>query len=117
MDVGFACGMERVLLVLGQCRGGREEPGVKVFAAYQEEKYFGKAFGFLRRLRGEGVSGDIDYQGRSLKSQMKLADRLKAEFVVIVSDEIVLRNMSAGSQESMSFENAINILKNNNSGD
>lgn len=109
---GFACGVERILMALErESSSPGTEPGIRVFAASSDDAYFEKAFSLLLKLRRAGISGDINYQGRSLKSQMKLADRLKAEFVLIVSDEIVLRNMSTGSQDVMSFEEVIDKLK------
>lgn len=109
---GFACGMERILLALErEASSPGRNPGIKVFAASSGPEYFEKTFRLLLKLRRAGIPADIDYQGRSLKSQMKLADRLEAEFALIVSDEVILRNMSAGSQEVMSFEQVIAKLK------
>lgn len=47
------------------------------------------AFDLVRKLRAEGVRADMDYEGRSLKAQMRSANRVKAPRVVIIGrDEL-----------------------------
>ncbi len=99
---GFACGLERIIMVLGEeFRKKAESGGPAVFAAYSECSYFREAYKLTQKLRRMGVSCDMDYQDRSLKAQMKLADKLGAGFAVIVSDGLILRDMSTGEQKEV----------------
>ncbi|NOX97048.1 MAG: histidine--tRNA ligase [Nitrospirae bacterium] len=100
--VGFALGMERVILAKGKelemptCR-------ISVYLAPQGEEAGRETVKLLQRLRGEGIDSDMDYQGRSLKSQLRLANRLQAKYVVIISEKetVILKDMQSGEQEEM----------------
>ncbi len=71
------------------------------------------AFGLLRDLRRAGVNAQIEYEGRSLKSQMKRADRLKAPLVMMLGDdelargEVTVKHMATSTQESIARESAV----------
>lgn len=104
--VGFGMGIERLLLQ-AEASGieipNRENP--KVFIAYlDEEECAAEAMRLACMLRGAGVSCDVDTTGRSLKAQFKYADKLKADYTVIVGgDEIAsgiftVKNMTDGNQ-------------------
>ena len=60
-------------------------------------------------LRNRGIYTERDYLCRSLKAQMKSADRFNAQYVVIIGDEeiekqeAVVREMSTGEQENVAF--------------
>ena len=66
-------------------------------------------FNLLQKVRSQGISADMDYLGKSLKSQMKAADRAGAKFVYIIGDEeikkqsAVLKKMEDSSQHEVSF--------------
>ena len=66
-----------------------------------------RRFALLRDLRRAGLNAQLEYEGRSLKSQMKRADRLKAPLVLILGDdelargEVTVRRMAASTQESV----------------
>jgi histidyl-tRNA synthetase len=61
----------------------------------------------LQELRQAGLAADMDFEGRSLKAQMSMADRLGASFVVILGerelerDEVVLRHMATSQQQTV----------------
>ncbi len=75
------------------------------------------AFSLLSRLREQGIASDMDHGGRSLKSQMKQANRTHACYVAIIGEDeargnqVTLKNMSTGEQILLSAEEAINQLK------
>jgi len=85
--VGFAAGMERLLLV-------RDSLGVKPPAPQVPKLYLASlgdaalAFNttFAAQLRHADVSVALDYDVRSMKSQMRAADRMKAEYVLVIGD-------------------------------
>ena len=86
--VGFAVGFERALLALeavGGDLGSDGEPSVYVANAGAELR--GEAFAVCRALRGAGVRTEADYQGRSLKSQFKQADKLGSRLIVIIGED------------------------------
>ena len=86
--VGFAVGFERVALALeaqGVELGADEEPCVYVANAGDELR--GEVFALCRELRSAGVRTEANYQGRSLKSQFKQADKLGARVVVVVGGD------------------------------
>ena len=68
-------------------------------------------------LRGSGVACDIDFENRSLKSQMRSADKLKARFVLIIGDdeikkgEAVLRDMQTKEQVNVSFNRLTEVVR------
>jgi histidyl-tRNA synthetase len=103
--IGFAIGEDRLLEVLPEDLGqGRE---FKVFLAALGEAARDRAFSLLQELRQQGVSAEMDFEGRSLKAQMSLADRLGAAYVVILGDRELetglaqVRRMGTGEQEQV----------------
>ena len=108
--VGFAAGMERLLMV--REAAGRMAPAAAtpdVFLVSLGERalaYNGKLAGDLRL---GGISTALEYEAKSMKSQMRSADRLKAKKVLIIGDseldagEAVLKNMADGSQKNVKF--------------
>jgi histidyl-tRNA synthetase len=49
----------------------------------------------LHTLRRAGVAADMDYNGRSLKSQMRQADKLGAQYVCLIGDDEVAQNVAS----------------------
>lgn len=108
--VGFAAGMERLLMA----RESRNVPPEKspvpeLFLLSLGEgalKFNGKLAAELRRA---GISTTLDFEAKSMKSQMRAADRLQAKYVLIVGDselasgEAVLKCMADGSQKILSL--------------
>ena len=98
--VGFAAGVERILLAAG----GEAPPGngVAVFVAVDGKDGVLTAFALARRLRGRGVSVQMEQAGRSLKGQLRQADRLGARVTVIVGEAIEVKDMASGAQAAVS---------------
>jgi len=109
--IGFAAGMERTLLAMESegvtIDGGG---GVDLFIAALGGEAIRMALKLLAELRKRGVRADTDYLGRSLKSQMREAGRMKAKFALIIGDEELrsgcgtLRDMRSGGQVEVPFE-------------
>lgn len=116
--VGFATGLERVLLALG-VRGKTLAPpaGRKVFVAAADAAGAAAGVELLARLRRAGFTADRDYLGRSLKAQMKHADRWGATITVIVGEAelgrgtVTVRHMQSGEQETVPFGQVVEALK------
>lgn len=94
--VGWAAGVERILLAAGSREV--ERPST-VFVAVPKEGGARSAFGVARALRAAGLRTELEQAGRSMKGQLKHADRLGARAVVIVGDgELEVKDMRSGEQ-------------------
>jgi len=113
--IGFAAGLERLVLALPEGRGAEAPPVVFVAAVGDDGRV--EALKLLRELRRAGISAAMEFEARSMKAQMKRADRLKARAAVIVGGdelargEVTLRDMRAGEQRAVSRSNAIQSVK------
>ena len=107
--VGWAAGVERILLAAGEQRPADE--GVDVFIA-SEAGITAVEFKFVQDLRASGKKALMEQAGRSLKGQLKQANRVGAAKVVIVSpDEIRVRDMDTGdTQVVSSLDEAASLL-------
>ena len=115
---GFAIGIDRVLLSLDKTSAGNTGEGaLGIFIAPIGKDAYKKAFSILNELRAVGIACDIDFEGRSLKSQMRSADKLKARFVLIVGDdeikkgEAVLRDMGTKEQLNIGFDKLAETIR------
>lgn len=115
--VGFAMGIERLLLTIENC--GIEIPDenkLDIFIATIGEKAEKEAFKLLFNLRKDGVKGEKDYLDRSMRAQFKYADRLNTRFVATIGDDEVekgtvqLKNMETGEQTEVSVDEIKNII-------
>ena len=103
--LGFALGFERTLLAMQAVGAGVDSPPrAEVYVARVDADAAGPAFDLVSALRDAGVAAECDHQGRSLKSQLKQADRLGAGAVVFVGPKLVsdglyeVKDMSDSSQ-------------------
>jgi histidyl-tRNA synthetase len=95
--VGFAAGVERILLAV---EPGDDAGSGGVYVALAEPESRRTAFALARRLRGRGLHVEIEQAGRSLKGQLKQADRIGARATVIVGDSIEVKDMASGEQSA-----------------
>ncbi len=106
--IGFAMGLERLVLLLQQKEQFESTSRLDLFIAGIGEKGADFAYVMGNQLRSKGLRVAMDLEGRSLKSQMKQANKAEAPYVLIIGDEEltnkagVLRNMQ--TQEQMSLE-------------
>lgn len=115
--IGFALGMERLLLALDTL-GISDSPSHRtdVFVALMKDSYETQALKLLNQIRKAGIKADKDFTGRSGKAQMKFADRLGARVVVLVGDEEIaqgfftLRNMQSKEQIRVEKDVLINSI-------
>jgi histidyl-tRNA synthetase len=104
--IGFAMGVERVALLLAEKDFSRRPD---LFIAALGEAAQHEAFRLMTALQKLGVSVEIDYEGKSLKSQMRRSDKFNSRFTLIIGeDELArgragLKNMDAGTQEEVAF--------------
>ncbi len=103
--IGFAMGIERLAMLLSQKDGCDTVPGLDLFLVGLGEEAVAKSFHLMQMLRTLGLRVMMDHEGRSLKNQMKQANKQQARFVFILGEnelanrEAVLKDMSSGGQE------------------
>jgi histidyl-tRNA synthetase len=104
---GWAAGVERMLLAAGELPIAPEL--VDLFVALADEDAVPTAFELSREARRAGLSAQQELVGRSLKGQLRYADRIGARYVAIVAagDEASLRDMESGEQQETRPENII----------
>jgi histidyl-tRNA synthetase len=113
--IGFAIGVERLVMLLPEEKNYLRYPDV--FLAALGEEALRKGFALAQELRNAGVWVEIDYEGKSLKSQMRKADRLKAPRVVILGEEelkknkVVFRDMATKAQEEVPLAEVLEKIK------
>jgi histidyl-tRNA synthetase len=98
--VGFAAGVERILLASGE---PEEVPsGVDVFVASEGDVERRAMWQVTQALRRDGLRAAMEQAGRSTKGQLKQANRLGAAKVIIVTpDEFRVRDMESGDQQTV----------------
>ena len=112
--LGFALGYERCVLALEAA--GKEFPKAArcdVFIACVDESVRLAAFRLMQACRDAGVVAEMDHQGRSLKSQFKLADKTGARIIAILGPDeleqgqVKLRNMATHEEKLVKLEDAV----------
>ena len=116
--VGFATGLERLLLALeNQNLLPDKNRSVDAYVVALGEKAQAEAFKLVMDLRDAGLSAAIDYAGRSMKAQMKQANKLNAKYAVILGDDEIaegaalIRSMADSSQEKVALDAVIEKIK------
>lgn len=116
--IGFAIGIERLLLVMES--QGIEIPKADALDVYiatigdVAQKYAQK---LVYKIRQEGFSAETDLMGRSVKAQMKYADKLGAVYSLVIGDnevesnKAVLKNMLTGETKDINLDTLIERLK------
>jgi histidyl-tRNA synthetase len=111
VGIGFAAGIERLVLAMPDDAGDRGRR--PLFVAAMGEPARESALALLRDLRRAGLEAHMEYEGRSIKSQMKRADRLNAACALILGEDelasavVSVKNMSTGEQVRVSRDAVI----------
>jgi histidyl-tRNA synthetase len=112
--IGFAMGLER--LVLLKAAAPLAPPRPALFLAALGGEASRQAFLLMAELQRRGIHVEMDYEGKSLKSQLRRADKLRARFVLILGeDELArqlapLRDMDASTQEEVALSALSTLL-------
>ncbi len=105
--VGFAIGLERFLLIAELPED--LSPPFDLFVVALGEEARRLVLPLVRNLRRHGLVVDLDHEGRSLKAQLKQANRLRARFALIIGEKelqegkVLLRDMTTGTQEPLAL--------------
>jgi histidyl-tRNA synthetase len=106
--IGWAAGIERILLA----SPSEDERSPRVFISFAAPDLKDPAFDFALRLRREGIRAELEQAGRSLKGQLRQADRIGARAVVIFGDEIDVKDMDSGEQlQAASADEAVELVR------
>ena len=106
--VGWAAGIERILLA----SDAEAEAEPRVYVALAKPDRMRTAFDLARRLRDEGIRVEIEQAGRSLKGQLKQADRIGARTTVILGDSMDVKDMDSGNQrEASGLDEAVTLVR------
>ncbi len=115
--VGFAAGMERILETM--IKQNIKIPvwsGIKVFVTTTSQDQIISALTIANQIRAMGISTEMDFLGRSLKAQMRMANKLKAPYVIILGPEelqknkVIIKNMLKGTQQTVSRDQILTYL-------
>jgi histidyl-tRNA synthetase len=112
--IGFAIGMERLISLLPKDKNFTQYP--RLFIATLGDETNKMAYQLVNELHLRGIHAELDYEGKSLKSQMRRAGKLNASYVLILGgDELkqgkaVLRNMGDKSQEEVPIKDLASLL-------
>lgn len=116
--VGFASGIERLLIA---CRARDihlgEEPAPDLYLVTRGSEAARHAFLMMPDLRNKGLACTMDYSGRSLKAQMKDANRLKARFALIIGEQeliakrYTLRDMAKSEESTVTLDELLKIVQ------
>ena len=105
--VGWAAGIERMLLAMGEADA---TTSAEVFVAVAERR--SDAFALTQGLRRAGVRTQMEQAGRSMKGQLKQANRVGARVVVIMGEQIEVKDMDSGEQRPAdSAERAVEMVE------
>ncbi|MGZ3580968.1 MAG: histidine--tRNA ligase, partial [Syntrophales bacterium] len=113
--IGFAIGMER-LIAISSLKDEKFFLSPQLFIAALGDKAQGLAFSLCNQLRTMGIKTEMDYGGKSLKSQMKRADKLSSHYALILGDREIsenraeFRNMQKGTQETIGLDDLENTI-------
>jgi histidyl-tRNA synthetase len=89
--LGFAMGLDRLVMILPAGQSAERQWRPKLFLAYLGDPAFKKALEVMRFLRQRGHACSLDFSQGSLKSQMRLANKLGAEHVLILGENELAR--------------------------
>jgi histidyl-tRNA synthetase len=116
--IGFGCGIERLLLVRAASEVAPiERERLSAFVVALGETAKAATPRLMRAVREAGLSCDCDLVGRSLKAQMREANRSRARFALIVGDDelaqnaVALKDLDAGTQMMMALDEACQAMK------
>ena len=112
--IGFACGMERLAMLMD----APQEPGLDFYLAVLDPAALDKGQILAFALRETGLTGQVSFEAKGPKAQLRLANKLQARYCLLLgaeemaADNIVLKDMQNGEQRTLaqsSLSNALNL--------
>ena len=113
--IGFAIGVERLVLMKGADRVVPAAP--ELFIAALGDAAADQAFVLMSHLQKNGIRAEMDYQTKSLKSQMRRANKFSAAYTLVLGEDELrsgqanLKKMADGSQIEVSLDSLLETLQ------
>jgi histidyl-tRNA synthetase len=110
--IGFALGTERILLAIEKEKAVIPAfSKIEIFVAAIDEESKTKAFEILYNLRKLNISSEMDFEGKSVKGQLKLANKLNATYVLLIGPEELSRNICRLKEMETSIQEDVDLDK------
>jgi histidyl-tRNA synthetase len=112
--VGFALGVERIMLALDKVE---VKPSPLVFVAQAGNGLEEKAFSVLTNLRNSNIVSTCDFRKKSLKAQLRYGQKIGSKFVILLGEEelkekkVILKDMEKSQQETVKLSQLIAVLE------
>ena len=116
--IGFAAGIERILLLINEENFKEHKPVPDIYLICLEKKGIPVSLNIAKILRLKGLNIVSDPLRRSMKAQMRDANKLRARYVLILGESelndntIILKNLESGKQESIKQEKIVKYFDN-----
>ncbi len=117
--VGFGAGMERLIIVRDAENNAPLAPATRdLFIGYRGDEAMMEAFKLVNALRQQGISAESDHLQRSIKAQMKYANKINARYSAIIGEselengEIELKEMESGDTVTVPMNQFVEVFKN-----
>ena len=117
--VGFGAGMERLIIVRDAENNAPLAPATRdLFIGYRGDEAMMEAFKLVNALRQQGISAESDHLQRSIKAQMKYANKINARYSAIIGEselvngEIELKEMESGDTVTVPMSQFVEVFKN-----
>ncbi len=113
--IGYAVGIERLLLTVDRNLIDKLDPGVIIIP--MDRNAYREVFKTAKRLWAEGLACQMDHSGRAFKGQMRKAHKDGRKIVMIIGEDeikqgkIAMKDMGTGEQEMLSLDEAVEKLK------
>jgi len=113
--IGFAMGVERLVLLLQDKKIETPPPALFLATLGKDAEEF--AFKVLHQLQREGIYAEMDFTGRSLKAQLRRADKLNCRYTIMIGDNELsegsaqLKRMADGDQQAVQLSQLLEQLR------
>ena len=117
--VGFGAGMERLIIVRDAENNAPLAPATRdIFIGYRGDAAMMEAFKLVNSLRQVGISAESDHLQRSIKAQMKYANKINARYSMIIGESeleeksVKLKEMESGDEVTIPLDQFVQVFKN-----
>lgn len=103
--VGFAIGLERIIMLMEKQGADFGKENLGVFVMSQSSEQTDECIKLVSALRKAGISADTEMTGKSLKAQFKYADKINADYGIVIganeieTKKVKIKNLSDGTEE------------------
>jgi histidyl-tRNA synthetase len=113
--IGFAAGIERIIMAMPENSDNIEALRPGFFIAISDNSFKDEACKLVNKIRKLGFAADIDYLGRSMKAQMKQANRSRFQYTIILANQemsrgqMLFRNMASSAQTEIELKKIYDV--------